>query len=446
MLLKKLAVPLLSVGLWYCMPVFLGPIISTNLAYGQTADELTGADGGKIVKKRTAKKVPAMRNRVYSQLARAQKLADEGVKIAGFDVLDEVKERIDGLNSYERAMLWNFYAFMYYGNDDIASAIEHFELVIKEEAIPDSLYLSTIYSLAQLSMQQQSYSQALAYLQQWQENNTKALTAAQHIMFAQIYYQDKQFDKVIIQVDQAIALAEQKASAIKENWLILQRASYYELKQPLQVVKVMEQLVRLYDKPEYWLQLAGMYGEVGDEDKQLAVMEASWQAGHINKASEVMTLAQLYRFHQVPFKAAVLLEQAIANGTVVASEKSFEALAQAYVAAKEDEKALPVLTKASEIADTGKFDVQLAQAYLNLERWQEAIAAANKGLARGKISRVGDMYLVIGMAQFNLQAFDDALIAFTQAQKIPKSAKTAKQWFHYVEREQGQRARLAMLN
>lgn len=439
MLIKKIAVTLLSAG-------FLSSIAGINFAYGQVIDSPAKTQAAKVANKRTAKKVPAMRNRVYSQLARAQKLADEGVKIAGFEVLDEVKERIDSLNSYERAMLWNFYAFMYYGNDDISSAIEHFELVIKEQAIPDSLYLSTLYSLAQLSMQQQDYPQALTYLQQWQANNSKALTASQHIMFAQIYYQDKQFEKVIKAVKQAISLAEQSNATVKENWLILQRASYYELKQPLQVVKVIEQLVRLYDKPEYWLQLAGMYGEVGQEDKQLAVMEAAWQAGHISKESDVMILAQLYRFHQVPYKAAVLLEQAIANGTVVASEKSLAALAQAYIAAKEDEKALPILTQAAEIADTGKFDMQLAQAYLNLERWQEAITSANKALLRGGISREGDMYLVIGMAKFNLQAFDDALIAFTQAQKIPQSAKTAKQWFHYVEREQGQHERLAMLN
>jgi len=455
MLMKKLAVTLLGAG-------FLYSLAGINLAYGQVTDNLksnsadvskdNSADSKavnktvKLTKKRAAKKVPAMRNRVYSQLARAQKLADEGVKIAGFDVLDEVKDRIDSLNSYERAMLWNFYAFMYYGNEDIDSAIEHFELVIKEDAIPDSLYLSTVYSLAQLSMQQQNYPQALAYLQQWQDNNTKALTTSQHMMFAQIYYQDKQFEKVITEVERAISLAQQSNATVKENWLILQRASYYELKQPAQVIKVIEQLVRLYDKPQYWLQLAGMYGEVGQEDKQLAVMEASWQAGHITKGSDVMTLAQLYRFHQVPFKAAILLEQAIAKGTIVASEKSLEALAQAYVAAKEDEKALPVLIKAAEIADTGKFDVQLAQAYLNLERWQDAIASANNALLRGGISREGDMYLVIGMAKFNLQAFDESLIAFTQAQKIPKSAKTAKQWFHYVEREQGQRERLAMLN
>ena len=44
-------------------------------------------------------------------------------------------------------------------------------------------------------MQQQEYQQALTYLQQWQANNSKALTAQQHVMFAQIYYQDKQFNK-----------------------------------------------------------------------------------------------------------------------------------------------------------------------------------------------------------------------------------------------------------
>ena len=119
MLMKKLAVPLLSVSL-------VCGLAATSLAYGKTADNLANSDEQKLTKKRTSKQVPAMRNRVYSQLARAQKLADEGVKIAGFDVLDEVKERVNSLNSYERAMLWNFYAFMYYGNDDIDSAIEHF--------------------------------------------------------------------------------------------------------------------------------------------------------------------------------------------------------------------------------------------------------------------------------------------------------------------------------
>lgn len=425
---------------------FLYGFVGENLAQAKNVGTDIKNSSSEVTKKRTVKQVPAMRNRVYSQLARAQKLSDEGDKQAGFEVLEQVKTRLSSLNSYERAMLWNFYAFMHYSHDNINSAIKHFSLVIEEEAIPDALYLSTLYSLAQLSMQQEKYSQALGYLQQWQANNDKVLTASQHITFAQIYYQDKQFDKVITEVKQALAVAATENISVKENWLILLRASYYEQNQPENVVKVIEQLVRLFDKSEYWLQLAAMYGEVGEEEKQLAVMEASWQAGHITQANDVMTLAQLYRFHQVPYKAAVLLEQAIESGIVVPSEKSLAALAQAYIAAKEDEKALPILTKASEISETGKFDMQLAQAYFNLERWQEAILAANHALERGELDRQGDMYLVIGMAQFNLHAYDEALIAFTQARKIPQSAKTAKQWFHYVEREQNQSKRLAMLN
>ena len=88
------------------------------------ADENT-SDQKSVSKKsyRASKKVPAMRNRVYAQLARAQKLADEGDNIEGFEVLAEVEERVDSLNSYERAMLFNFYGFMYYANEDITANV-----------------------------------------------------------------------------------------------------------------------------------------------------------------------------------------------------------------------------------------------------------------------------------------------------------------------------------
>ena len=158
---------------------------------------------------------------------------------------------------------------------------------------------------------------------------------------------------------------------------------------------------------------------------------------------------QLYRYHNVPIKAANLLAEAIDNGKVVAQEKYLDMLAQAYIAAKDDEKSIPVLIKAAEIGETGKFDAHLAQAYLNLEKWQLAINSADKALERGKLdseSTEGNMYLVKGMAAFNLQNFEQSLVAFNQAKKVKSSAKTAKQWFHYVEKEQGAKQKLAMLN
>lgn len=408
----------------------------------------------------TSKKVPAMRNRVYTQLARAQSLADEGDKAAGFAVLSDVEGRLNSLNGYEQAMLYNFYGFMHYANDDIEQAIANFNKVISNEAaIPNSLLISTRYSLAQLSMQKQDYAGALVHLKQWQKVNAKPLTSNQEMLFAQVYFQDKQYIDSLIHIESALSTAKSNNKPPKENWLVLQRATYYELEQPKKVTQVMEQLVRLYSKPQYWLQLAGMYGEIGEEDKQVAVMEAAYQAGYITKASEIMTLAQLYQFHGAPFKAAELLNEAIQQGSVVAQEKSLDLLARAYLGAKEPNKAIKVLQQLSTLSENGKYDALLAQTYLNQELWQQAIVYADKSLAKSKNesknknkpSYLGNMYLTKGMANFNLKEFSPSLAAFVQAEKMPKIKKTAQQWAKYVTREQEvfqrqQQIRLAMLN
>lgn len=392
-------------------------------------------------------RVPAMRNRVYAQLARAQKLADEGDKIEGFNVLEEVEDRIDSLNSYERAMLWNFYGFMYYANDDVNLAVDSFEKVVAEEAIPESLRVSTLYSLAQLTMQQKDYEKTLRHLARWKSLNTKALTASQEILFAQVHFQNKDYKTAIGFINKAINMTKEKGDVPKENWFVLQRAAYYQLKQPKQVTKVIEEMVRYFNKPVYWLQLSGMYGEIGEEEKQLATMESAWQAGYIEKSTDIVTLAQLYRYHNVPYKAAKLLQDAIKKGVIKSEEKYLEMIAQAFVAAKDDEKALPVLIEASKVADSGKYDAQLAQVYLNSDRWNKAIAAATSAIERGGLEKgifkAGTMHLVIGMAQFNLKAFDKSLKALKLAKAQPETKKVASQWLNYVEKEKQQAELLA---
>lgn len=405
---------------------------------------------------RASKKVPAMRNRVYAQLARAQKLADEGDKIEGFEVLAEVEERVDSLNSYERAMLYNFYGFMYYANDDIALAVDSFNKVIAETAIPDSLIISTLYSLAQLSMQQQHYKEALAYLTQWREINAKELTSSQEMLFAQVYYQDKDFVNSLNHSEMAIRLIEAKNKVPKENWLTLQRATYYELQQPQQVTKVMEKLIRLYDKPQYWLQLSSMYGEIGEEGKQMAVMEAAYQAGYITKASDILTLSQLYLFHGAPYKSAEVLESSIDQGSIFADEDNLSMLARAYLTAKEYDKATDVLVRVSDIAQSGEHDALLAQTYLNTEQWQAALDSSTLALARfakhkeskdKQVKDIANMHLIMGMANFNLKKFERSLASFAKASKFSSTKKTAVQWGKYVEREQQHyKVQLAMLN
>jgi len=436
------------------MKLIYSLVLLTSLSSLSYTSAVVAKDQAELKHKsyRATKVVPTMRNRVYTQFARAQGIADGGDIAGGLAVLDDVKSRVDSLNGYERAMLFNFYAFIHYSNDDIKNASLSFkEVVSDEKSIPNTLLVSTLYSLAQLSMQQQDYKTTLSYLTKWQKTNAKPLTASQEILFAQVHYQSKDFKESLKHIQSARALLETENKVPKENWLTLERAVHYELAQPEQVTKVLELLVRHYDKDQYWLQLSAMYGEIGQEAKQMAVMEAAYQAGYVTKASDILMLAQLYLYHGAPYKSAALVEESIDLGNISADEDNLSVLARAYLAAKEDEKAITVLTRVNQISDKGEHAALLAQTYLNTEQWQSAIEVANKAITRldkkDNAKTMANMYLVKGMANFNLKHFEPALTAFNQASRFTSTQKTAQQWGKYVEREQeSHRVQLAMLN
>lgn len=389
----------------------------------------------KAVGQKKTTRVPAMRNRVYKHLALAQSTGDKEGVAAGLAKLDEVKGRISQLNRYERAMLWNFYGFMHYNNEDAASALEAFEKVIGEEAIPESLRLSTLRSIAQLNMMQEDYVKALKYLTQWQAGQKKDLSAGDHVLFAQNHYQIRQYQQALVSINQAIELTEAKDKLPKENWLVLQRAAYYETKQPLKVAETLEKMVRLYNKPEYWVQLAGMYGETEQEDKQLATMEAAWQAGYITKGTDMMTLAQLYLYNNVPYKAAEVLEQAMADNSIERDEKNLQLVSQAYLMAKNDDKAIVPLTQAAVMAKHGNFDAQLAEIYVNSEQWGKALQAAAIALQKGDLNNPGNVHMALGMANYNLEKFDKSLVALEKARLFKPTNNMASQWIKYVSTE-----------
>ncbi len=59
-------------------------------------------------------------------------------------------------------------------------------------------------------MQKQDYAKALSHLKAWKETQFKALTANQEMLFAQIYYQDKQYVDSLMHIENAIKVAAEK--------------------------------------------------------------------------------------------------------------------------------------------------------------------------------------------------------------------------------------------
>ena len=423
---KLLKVTLLcttAIGFSIVTPSALTLLPGVSIASAQAAQE------------QKTKRVPALREKVYSQLARAQKLADDGDVKAGLEALDSINERSSSMNSYEIAMMHNFYGFIYYNQNDLPKAIASFERVVAEEGIPETLRLSTTFSLAQLAMANSDYDKVIAFLDNWDEINTQPIPEGYYLLRAQTYYQLKDYKQGLDYITKVISLSDDEGKTPKENWLVLQRAMFYSLNQTNKVVEVLERMVKLYDKPEYWVQLSGMYGEIGQEKRQLAVIEAAYQQGFLTSRADLRQLAQVYLYNGLAFKAAEVMSKAIDNGIAEKTAKNYAFVAEAMIQAKEDEKSIEYFVKAADLSDHGQYDQRLAEVYVNTEHYEDAADSARKALDKGGLDFESNAFVALGMAQYNLQNFDASILAFEQAEKHKKSQRLAKQWIKYVKRE-----------
>lgn len=405
------------------------------------------------------RRVPTLRSKVYEQLARAQALADEAGALSkgensspevaaqklqeAIAVLDEVESKASSMNSYELAMLYNFYGFIYYNDEQYDKAVQSFEKVVEQQPIPESFELSTLFSLAQLHLMQGNYADSIKFLERWEALTPGKIPPKNKVLKAQAYYQNKQYTESAEYITQAIAEHEAEGMVPDEGWLILQRAVYYELKQPEKVKDILVKMVQLFDDPKYWIQLAGMYGELGEERKQLAMMETAYQRGFIETSGDIFNLAQLYYYHRAPYKGAKLMEQAMQDGVLEKNLRNLRFLGQSWSLAKENEKAIPAMQQAAELSDDGELDAQLAQIQLNQENWDEALASADNALQKGGLRNQGLVHLIKGMALYNKKQYALALNELAEAEKHGKSRAMAQQWKKFVESEKFSAEQLA---
>ncbi|MEA3589004.1 tetratricopeptide repeat protein [Pseudidiomarina sp. 1APP75-27a] len=392
-----------------------------------------------------SKRVPALREQVYSQLARAQELADAGDVEAALAALKAVEGKLSSMNSYERAMLWNFYGYMHYGKDRIGKAITYFDKVVSEDPIPDALKQTTLFSLAQLSLGQNDYAQTLAYLDRWQQVTGEQQATKADVLRAQALYQKGDYEQALTPIKRAISAARATNETGEEAWYVLQRAIHYELGQTEAVADVLEQMIKHFNKPDYWTQLAGVYGQLGRDQQQLAMLEAAYQQGFLTRGQDLQMLVQSYFFGGVPFKAGQVMEQAIAQGKLEADLRNLKLLAQSWIAARETDKAVNALKQAAELSSDGELDAQRAQVLLNAERYPQAIAAAETALAKGNLEKPGTMHLVIGMAELEQENYNPALQAFAKAKAFADARKAAGQWERYATSEKEQAERIKEL-
>jgi tetratricopeptide (TPR) repeat protein len=401
-------------------------------------------DKGQAKKERETRRTPALRNKVYEKLAEAQAFAEAKDYVSAQQVLDQMiaGEGKRALNSYELANVYNLYAFLRYSAEDYKGALGYYKQVVAQPDIPLAMEINTKFTVAQLYFVQEEWRPGIDALLEWFELSDKP-NATAYILLAQGYYQLKDFDSALDNVETAISMYEVEGKLPKEQWYNLARFLYFDKNDHDNALATLYTLIEYYPKKQYWVQASHLYGEKKDEARQLAMMETAYLQGLLDKSSELVQVAYLYLNAEVPYPAAKVMEQGFKDELVEEKSKNYELTGSAWRQAQEVDKAIPNMEKAAELSEKGELYTRLGNVYLDSDQHQKAIGAVNKGLAKGGVKRPDSARLVLGMAHFNLGDYKSAKKAFRDAAKDERSEKYARQWIRYIASEEERQREMA---
>tara|TARA_Y100001935_G_scaffold77532_1_gene64763 strand:- start:3393 stop:4814 length:1422 start_codon:yes stop_codon:yes gene_type:complete len=382
-------------------------------------------------------------------------------------ILNELRRDMANLKSYDRSVMWNAWAFVYFSDGKYEQAMDAYYRLINEPEVTIGLRVGALLSLAQLHLVQENYKEGIELILQWM-NEVEKVTAQSYSLLGQAYYQTGDFRKSLTSMETAVTMAEEEGYKPRENWYVIMAACIGELKKDigekeslLRQIDIYEILVNLYPKKQYFIQLGGSYGQLGREKDYMITLKAAHQKDFLNKESEYLALTQLLLLNQNPYWAAqvfvsgqkkmiTIVDEKTEEEKIVPvikdTEKNLKLLADAWRMAQEIDKAIPILEKAANMSKDGESFVLLGNLYLSEDRVEKAVEAINKGLEKGKVKKLSQVYLTLGQAYFELQQFEEAKKNFRIAarDKDKKIKQQANNWIKYTENEEIRVANLAL--
>lgn len=444
--MKSLPMTVAAAALLAALPLPEGtPLVGAKAAFAQEQQKSQAK----------TRKVPAMSIAFHKQVQKAQEAMDVGDLASAKEILIDALERRK-INDYERATVWQFRAMVAFEEEDTQGTINAYEKILSyRDSIPEALEMQIMYGLGQLYFSDEQYEKSLRYIQEWESRIDPTLISVNHLVFiAQLHYTRSDFPKSLEYITRAINTANTLDTVeVKENWYGLALSAHWEMNQYDKVRDVLETLLINWPKPLYWIQLAGVYQELNEEQTSYSLTEAAYKQGFLDdKPAQLVQVAQIQIARDAPIKCAWVLEKALKENRIEDNAKNKRTLGQCYMQAGEFAKSIkPLSEAATEEADADLW-FQIGQVEMQLDNLKGAITALDKAIvefSKDKDDKATDKrfsaVMMKGQALTELKRFEDAKQAFTTASRISnkdKDRKVIRQWRAYLK---GEEAREEML-
>lgn len=441
----------------------VAPERAMDVLFGATA--LAAADE-KDEKK--ARRIPNIQPATYRRLQQAAELArpedeSEPKSQEAVDLLESMLPR-DGrksrYNGNELGQVHDMLAYVYWELERPDKTIYHYEQVLAQvPKIAEGTELNTLFQLAKLYFMQGTsqdedaqaeafYRQSLKTMDEWLSKNDST-GADPYYFIAQIHYQLDDHPAGIASLETAVRIAKERGTRVKEDWWRMLQFMYYGQENWDKSIETLEILVEDFPKRDYWVTLAAVHGEKGEDNRQLHVLETAHAGGFLTKEGDIRAYGSLLLQGDVPYRASTYVQRGVDEEIVEATLANLTLLGQAYVSSEEIDKAITVFEQAGKLAEDGKTFDLLATLYLDKDKFADCQRSAESALDKGGLANTKRTKITLATCQFNLDRLDLARKNFTDVRRDAsrendkRLQKMASDWIKYIDNERKRRDEMA---
>jgi len=365
--------------------------------------------------------------RVGKKVQKAFEAYNEDLIDDAITILSEIEAKEDFDKAYVNRFLGNIMAT----KDGMGpKALELLVSSVETKVLNDLEHSQTLKLVADLSLQEKEYEQAVKYYQAYLDFTCKEDPEV-YTRMANAFYELKQYDKLIDPANKAIALYEEP----NKNPYVLKLSSYYERKMYKETVGVAEDIVNTFpEEGKWWVQLGQFYLMIEDYKKSLATLEIAYNQGFLEKPNLIKMLSQLYATNNMPYRSAKVLAENIANGKIEKTADNLASVANSYHQAMEYETAAQYYQQAAEMSSDPEFYRKQGVLLLVAEDYKGAITALSKALERG-VEDPGKVHFSLMEANFYAGDFKQAYEHIKEAKKDKTLRRNANAWEPYIKQK-----------
>jgi tetratricopeptide (TPR) repeat protein len=187
------------------------------------------------------------------------------------------------------------------------------------------------------------------------------------------------------------------------------------------------------DKKSYWQQLWSVYGQQEQYANALVIMELAAHAGLLTESEEYTRMADQMMYVGLPYRAATTLTTAVEQKKIAADAKLYEKIGNAWLAAKEFERAIGPLEQSYGLSGDAALAVRIGEIRMQDNRWDKAEQAFRRALAKGGLGNRHNAELLLGITLYSQDKLDEARAQFEQAAQGGDERQIARGYLRMIE-------------